>query len=242
MITPERHLGRVSYAPNHQSCYVRINISKEDGVPLAIKASFSGFDYRCIKKGDWVEVRQTNPRDARCYGVTRFLKDVPPKEANPCSEIFADTKGDTVNITTEGTMKDRVRFWLSDYYFQRNNIYPVLAKAFDLSENHAREAARGPEEGFWIICRPDQFARFLIYRNKAGIKNGFMDLTAELFVPETPDYYAQLAQDHNIPRETVKAIIKSLGYGHEWLKGRKGHMRAKPTEIDVSQNPDPSSR
>jgi len=35
-----------------------------------------------------------------------------------------------------------------------------------------------------IICRPSQFARFLIYRNEAGLQNMFNELNAVLFTPE----------------------------------------------------------
>jgi len=34
-----------------------------------------------------------------------------------------------------------------------------------------------------IICRPSQFARFLIERNNRGMANGFKELRPELFVP-----------------------------------------------------------
>lgn len=37
-----------------------------------------------------------------------------------------------------------------------------------------------------IICRPSQFARFLIERNNRDIANDFKGLDAELFVPEPP--------------------------------------------------------
>jgi len=35
-----------------------------------------------------------------------------------------------------------------------------------------------------FICRPSQFARFLIARNDAGLPNGFKELSPELFVPQ----------------------------------------------------------
>lgn len=35
-----------------------------------------------------------------------------------------------------------------------------------------------------IICRPSQFARFLIRRNERGLQNSFQELKPELFKPE----------------------------------------------------------
>jgi hypothetical protein len=35
-----------------------------------------------------------------------------------------------------------------------------------------------------IICRPSQFARFLIFRNELGGRNSFKELNPVLFTPE----------------------------------------------------------
>lgn len=258
MTTPKRYSGRVNYTPLPQSCYVRVNIPQDDGIPLSIKATFLDYNWRDFKKDDRVEVERSSKHDARHFRITRLLKEVLPKEENPCSEIYlevSDTVQRQCNITVrdkedflrqqhavffrEKTMsKDRVRFWLGEQYLRHNSIYDVLDKAFDLCEIRARTVSKScAENGFWIICCPDQFARFLIYRNAAGgLKNGFMDLQATLFIPETPDYYTQMAHQHNIPRETVKAIVLSLGYGHDWLKGRMSdRVTGWPMVIDVSQ-------
>jgi len=77
---------------------------------------------------------------------------------------------------------DRVRFTLDTF-----------------TDNATREAFRqafgtylipksGPDTCVTVVCRPSQFARFLIYRNDNGGKNSFKELRAELFTPEpTPD-------------------------------------------------------
>ena len=241
MTKPEKLLGEVTWAPNRMACSVRVNISQVSGIPLAIKAGFSGYRWQDIKKGDWVEVERTNPKDARRFRVIRLLKEVSPKEPiNVTLDVkvsIADDfkKGQEMMTPYRSMSKDRVRFWIDHRYFQQRGMYDVLKKVFNLDENRARAAQTGPYEGFWIVCRPSQFARFMIYRNEAGIKNGFMDLKAVLFTPETPDYYTQLAHTLDIPRDKVKKMIKALGYGHDWLKDRMGHNEVKePTEIDVS--------
>lgn len=112
-------------------------------------------------------------------------------------------------------MTDRVRFWLGEQYLRKNNIYPVLMKAFGLGEEEARglynDSCAG-DDGFWITCRPDQFARFMIYRNKAGVRNGFMDLQATLFTPADIDRYTQLAQIVGITRDQAKRTAIALQY------------------------------
>ena len=79
MIKPRMRIGRVSWPPNHQACYVRVSIPQDDGLPLSIKATFSGFDRCDLKKGDIAEVERTDPNDARRYKVTRlFTESVRP--------------------------------------------------------------------------------------------------------------------------------------------------------------------
>lgn len=138
---------------------------------------------------------------------------------------------------------DRVRFWIDYRYFQQRGMYDVLKKAFDLSEHRARKAQTGPYEGFWIVCRPSQFARFMIYRNEAGIKNGFMDLKADLFVPEKPNYYTMLADIAGITHDQAKRVALALCFsGGDDIGQRLARDHGKAAEVDVSQNPDLSSR
>lgn len=84
--------------------------------------------------------------------------------------------------------KDRVKFLLSGYYFEYDaKIRPVLAEAFGLnSEQHYILRTQARERGsVEILCRPSQFARFLILREAAGFQNMFKELKAEL-VPAPP--------------------------------------------------------
>lgn len=99
---------------------------------------------------------------------------------------------------------DRVRFFLSahriecnqakfdellDYAFDTSSDCVIsISAAVDLSKIHWDEPARpgGPQwcEGVVIVCRPSQFARFLIRRNELGLNNGFKELHPHLFVPK----------------------------------------------------------
>lgn len=74
---------------------------------------------------------------------------------------------------------DRVKFFLGSQYTP-NEIARCLDSAFDIKRQEFEKMRQANHEGFWIICRPSQFARFLIHRDEAGLRNGFKDLRAEL--------------------------------------------------------------
>ncbi|TPL66592.1 hypothetical protein [Mesorhizobium sp. B2-4-1] len=74
-------------------------------------------------------------------------------------------------------MNDRVRFTLSD--IDKNHAANARAaqKAFGLTCSEAYNAVRTEQT---IICRPSQFARFLIWRSEEVDGNRFKQLNAEL--------------------------------------------------------------
>lgn len=86
--------------------------------------------------------------------------------------------------------KDRVRFYLIDHsrhtLVQKQAQNVAAAKAFKLSPAVTEAAAR---QRIPIICRPSQFARFLIYRGMEGGQNLIKALEPELFVPGEPPVY-----------------------------------------------------
>jgi hypothetical protein len=86
--------------------------------------------------------------------------------------------------------KDRVKFRLRAYYFDFEKSRQLLKDSLGITWdqwNDLREAARNsPNQEIEIICRPSQFARFLIMREAAGFQNMFKELHAELVVPVPP--------------------------------------------------------
>lgn len=77
--------------------------------------------------------------------------------------------------------KDRIHFFFPGTgYASTQPQDEAAAKAFRMPVSHAR-AAR--QRGLEIICRPSQFARFLIYRNEMGGANDFKGLQARLVTP-----------------------------------------------------------
>lgn len=89
---------------------------------------------------------------------------------------------------------DRVRFFLPKKYFQYNKstngmlkstCVDVLNSAFKMSCQESREIMDAHRDGFYILCRPSQFARFIVYRNDAGeCINGIRDLHPEIIDPD----------------------------------------------------------
>lgn len=136
---------------------------------------------------------------------------------------------------TMAMSKDRVQFSLGYRYFQNSKIFTVLLQAFGIPQN----SVPVPEEdrSLLITCRPSQFARFMIYRNEAGLQNGFKDLHVELIEePEIPDAYETLADRASMSRDDVKMVVQILGFNAEWL-GRRLTGQSSNRSIDVSRNP-----
>ena len=80
--------------------------------------------------------------------------------------------------------RDRVSFKLPVQYLANYQMMQLVDEIFETSlQAKAMDAVRC-NLPLQIICRPSQFARFLIMRNKRGFRNGFKELEAELFYPE----------------------------------------------------------
>ena len=90
--------------------------------------------------------------------------------------------------------RDRIRFFLSPRYYQgranncnnmnREDMITVFERAFNVPSCETRNMLKKNPEGFQIVCRPSQFARFIYYRNDLGGVNGIKDLNIELYTPE----------------------------------------------------------
>lgn len=107
------------------------------------------------------------------------------------------------NTREEETMamsKDRVRFSIpvnrllrSEAGCSANKYFEVVCSTLGMSFNQLNKALDNsqcsPRHMEWadrihFICRPSQFARFVIARNDAGLCNAFKEIQPELFTPE----------------------------------------------------------
>jgi len=76
--------------------------------------------------------------------------------------------------------RDRVRFNLAPYgadQATKDAFYKAFGAPFP---------SRPMGDIVIIVCRPSQFARFMIYRNEFGGRNSFKELAPVLFTPDAP--------------------------------------------------------
>lgn len=144
--------------------------------------------------------------------------------------------------------RDRVKFYLPRKYwsddswkssknrFPKEKMIPLLGRAFGMTGCECRDLMEHNWDGFYITCRPSQFARFLVYRNEANeCVNGFVELRAKLvdenYEEEAPDLYSTIAKDIGLSKHVVERVIKSLCNVHE------SYAAPKVKGINVSKNP-----
>lgn len=84
--------------------------------------------------------------------------------------------------------RDRVRFTLTGSMLNKCRMDECLNKAFNINvrtaESYLNYDREHDSKSMVIICRPSQFARFLIYRNEVDIDNAFKAIKPELFIPD----------------------------------------------------------
>lgn len=101
--------------------------------------------------------------------------------------------------------RDRILFRLAPRYFDacRNNgmnpskMQRVLQQAFNMNtcESHKLMSSNS-EHGFHILCRPSQFARFIVLRMEVGcIINGIKDLKPRIVDEEQASVFNVAARE-----------------------------------------------
>lgn len=80
--------------------------------------------------------------------------------------------------------KDRVRFTFTDHDRNRQACIDAASRAFGMNCGQAYDAFL---QARMIICRPSQFARFLIYRAEKVDCNAFKQFGAELIPAQSHD-------------------------------------------------------
>jgi len=82
--------------------------------------------------------------------------------------------------------KDRVRFTLTPNMARCHSHQQLVEDTLGIPACDVKKYGDAYKP-MRIVCRPSQFARFLIVRNKRGLQNGFKDLEPELFCPDMPE-------------------------------------------------------
>lgn len=87
--------------------------------------------------------------------------------------------------------KDRVKFRLLAHYWEKAGFRALLTDSLKINEEQQHtlftRAAGSAQQYVEVVCRPSQFARFLILRDGTGMQNMFKELHAELFTPLVVD-------------------------------------------------------
>lgn len=132
--------------------------------------------------------------------------------------------------------KDRVQFHLAMRYFQphqtsngmqRSTCIAILVECFGHTADYWQRMIHHKSEGFDIVCRPSQFARFIILRHEKGdCINGIRDLAPKLQQPLT--LYDRIGAIADCSADTAKRVMLAAGYSSG------GQMLDTP--VDVSGN------
>lgn len=129
--------------------------------------------------------------------------------------------------------KDRVRFFLPPRYFSlsqapgrhfspgssgmsRETCVDILKRVFHMDSAESHMMMHHNPTGFTIICRPSQFARFIVLRHTAGeCINGIRDLVPELVDPSAVDPYRCVADKSGVSLDDVRCVLNAVGFTGE---------------------------
>lgn len=130
---------------------------------------------------------------------------------------------------------DRVTFFLPYRYFSDSSngmtkprCRAILLRAFDMTHCESELLMEDYPNGFWIVCRPSQFARFIVDRHETGhCINGIRDLTPKIIGTDESDFYGEIALVAGVDRNTVRRVALALSYS--------GPFTIHTDRIDVSK-------
>jgi len=180
-------LGFVSTDPHPQSPYIRVSCPPDNLSMKAMIGVGTGFFRDNIRKGDVVQVEET-AGGYKGWNIIGHWKKLGKRR----TVYRSSEKNEQVFVRQpDDSEPDRVRFIVPERNIALSNgpdshtFRQLLNECFGISghEINGRQGTvdRYGQRGLAIICRPSQFARFLIKRHEAGLPNRFMDLKPMLF-------------------------------------------------------------
>lgn len=175
------------------------------GSPMCVTTYWNKSRGACPEKGDTVELKfRFKPQGTNRWELVRTIQ-VDSESTNPEESV----------MSSNTMSKDHVRFFVGKRYFRTTDevtrLYTVLQKAFDISKTQSSDLILKNEEGFFVVCRPSQFARFMIYRDQEGIPNGFQDLRVELLKTDECDEYQDIANAAEVSRTVALRVLRAAG-------------------------------
>lgn len=126
------------------------------------------------------------------------LKECLRADCTPNTDAFIDHVNKALSLLGElqagglppkpGEMSvDRVSLVIPERYLRVGAVERAMNEAFGLRPEEIRALKNKKDhygnDGVQVICRPSQFARFIILRNEYGGNNSIKDLQPELFQP-----------------------------------------------------------
>jgi hypothetical protein len=102
---------------------------------------------------------------------------------------------------TQKMSHDRIKFEL--HRMQTREFRDLVQEVFGFSLPSRNIS---PCEAVTVICRPSQFARFLVLRNSRGFSNDFKGLNAELFTPSDQPETVDVSGNPNTVRSKALDI------------------------------------
>ena len=125
--------------------------------------------------------------------------------------------------------------------FSQMTMQGILRQAFGMTHCKSATLMARFKKGFWITCRPSQFARFIVYRAETGEGiNGIKDLQPELFVLEPkPNAYVILAEAvGDISVSAAQRMADLMGITPVDIRRLLcfDSRAAEPVVVDVSKN------
>lgn len=133
--------------------------------------------------------------------------------------------------------QDHIQFFLPARYFSRSpnpstgmrrqTCKDVLFRAFGMGHHASASLMNKRPYGFTILCRPEQFARFIVHRNDIGeCINGIKDLEPKI-VAAHDDNYGYIAEETGVGRHVVELVLKAaMGSGVK--------LGIKRSDVDVT--------
>lgn len=124
--------------------------------------------------------------------------------------------------------RDRVKFFLPYRYFMNGRgsngmavevCQKILLAVFDMGVSESARMMVNHPNGFWIVCRPSQFARFIVRRHEWGdCINGIRDLKPEVIDDyKEKDWSEVLGDKIGITSRAVLRVAAALGYDEDSL-------------------------
>lgn len=175
----------------HRGSYARELFVKGRAVEITQSTTHNTYRYNITEvystQQDWADAearvmtdlmrRRNKTHPCTKYGCRKKIAE--EDERNGCRRY---TTTHYFEESQEEPTEEHVSFYIGSRYYgnleQKKKLGPVLREALDMTSREADSYMQ--DYGFWVVCRASQFAKFMVYRDRVGITNGFIDLRVQI--------------------------------------------------------------